>query len=57
MADSLPRVEIFRREDGTWGWRLRAANGRIVATAGEGFTRKWSAKRAARRALRPVVTP
>ncbi len=38
-----PRFEVYPAQD---GWRLRAANGRIVAT-GEAHTRKADAERAA----------
>lgn len=34
---------------GEWRWRLVAENGRIVGDSGEGYTRKWSVKRAVRR--------
>jgi hypothetical protein len=34
------------RPTGEYGWRFRAANGRIVATSGEGFTRREDAHRA-----------
>ena len=40
-----PRFEVYPAQDG-WRWRLRAANGRIVAT-GEAHTRKADAERAA----------
>lgn len=40
-----PRFEVYQARDG-WRWRLRAANGRIVAT-GEAHTRKADAIRAA----------
>ena len=34
------RVEVFRREDSLWAWRLRAFNGQIVATDGaQGYAR------------------
>jgi uncharacterized protein YegP (UPF0339 family) len=42
------RLEIHRGQDGQWYIRLRAANGEIVL-ASEGYTRRWSARRAARR--------
>jgi uncharacterized protein YegP (UPF0339 family) len=29
--------EIYRGEDGDWRWRVRAANGRIVADSAEGY--------------------
>jgi hypothetical protein len=32
-----------------WRWHRKAANGRIIATSGQGFTTKWSAKRSALR--------
>lgn len=42
-----PRFEVYKARDG-WRWRLRAANGRIVA-AGEAHTRKRDAVRACQR--------
>jgi uncharacterized protein YegP (UPF0339 family) len=42
------RIEVYRREDGQFGWRRRADNGNITAE-GEAHTRKWNAKRAARK--------
>lgn len=32
--------ELFRDKKKEWRWRLRARNGRIVATSGEGYKRK-----------------
>jgi uncharacterized protein YegP (UPF0339 family) len=46
----MDRVEVYRDDAGEWRWRKVAANGEIIATSGEGYTRKWSARRAARRA-------
>lgn len=32
------KLEIYRREDGKWAWRVRAGNGEIVATdGGQGY--------------------
>jgi hypothetical protein len=31
-----------------WSWRLKAANGRVIAVAGESFTRMKDAQRAVR---------
>lgn len=39
-----PRFEVYRSADG-WRWRLKAANGRIIAT-GEAHTRERDAWRA-----------
>jgi uncharacterized protein YegP (UPF0339 family) len=40
-----PQFEVYRARDG-WRWRLKAANGRILAS-GEAHTRKADAVRAA----------
>jgi uncharacterized protein YegP (UPF0339 family) len=45
------RIEVFRGMDRQWYWHVVAPNGKIIFAGGEGFTRKWSAKRAAKRAL------
>ena len=42
------RFEVYQDKRGGHRWRLRAANGRIVAT-GEAHTRKRDAERAALR--------
>ena len=44
--------EIYEDRAGGWRWRRTAANGRIIATSGEGYTRHWSARRAMRRPKR-----
>lgn len=43
-----PRFEVYRDKRDGHRWRLRAANGRIVAT-GEAHTRKRDAVRACQR--------
>lgn len=50
MGKDNDRVEVFRDTAGEWRWRVVAGNGRIIASSGESFTRKWSARRAGRRA-------
>lgn len=40
-----PRVDFYEDEAGEWRWRLRGANGEIVAT-GEGHRDKQDARRA-----------
>lgn len=38
------RLEVYRREDDLWDWRLKAGNGEIVATSGgQGFTERGDA--------------
>lgn len=42
------KLEIYRRADGLFAWRLKARNGRIVATdGGQGYVRKIDARRMA----------
>lgn len=36
------KLEIYEDKAGEWRWRLKASNGRIIATGGEGFTRRNS---------------
>lgn len=46
------KVVVYPDRAGKWRWRLVAGNGQIIADSGEGYSRRWSAWRAARRALR-----
>jgi uncharacterized protein YegP (UPF0339 family) len=49
MGDKLV---IYKDLSGkAWRWRLVASNGRIIADSSEGYSRRWSAWRAARRFL------
>lgn len=36
----MKNFQTFKDRKGEWRWRLRARNGKIVASAGEGFKRK-----------------
>lgn len=38
-----PRVEFYSDASGEVRWRFKAANGRIVATSGEGYSSKSKA--------------
>lgn len=40
-----PRFQVYPAKDG-FRWRLRAANGRIIAESGEAYTRKRDCIRA-----------
>jgi uncharacterized protein len=40
----MATLEIFKRTDGRFDWRLRSANGLLIATAGQGFDSKEGAK-------------
>jgi uncharacterized protein len=34
------RFEVFKDRAGEWRWRLRAANGRVIADSGEGYKQR-----------------
>lgn len=36
--------ELWQRSDGDWAWRLKAENGRVIATSGEGYRSKADAQ-------------
>lgn len=38
--------EIYQDKSGHWRWRLRASNGQLVASGGEGFASKANVIRA-----------
>lgn len=42
MADG--KWEIYKDEGGKHRWRLKASNGKIVASSGESFSTKYSAE-------------
>ena len=42
-SQALARFEVFRDRAEEWRWRLRHRNGNIIATSGEGYTRKHNA--------------
>jgi uncharacterized protein YegP (UPF0339 family) len=46
------RLDVYRRDDGLWGWRLRCATGRIVAQSGtQGYRDRAAAAVTARELL------
>jgi hypothetical protein len=47
-------LTVYQARDG-WRWRLKAANGRIVADSGEAYSTKANARRASKRLLAPVI--
>lgn len=51
----MEKAEVYRREDGLFDWRVRAANGEIVATSGgQGFTERNDARAAVERSF-PIL--
>lgn len=48
------KLEIYRREDGKWAWRVRAGNGQIVANdGGQGYEKFDDAQRMALKVTNP----
>lgn len=47
-SQMLARFELFRDQADEWRWRLRHRNGNIIATSGEGYTRKHNAQKGLR---------
>lgn len=45
------RVEVHRGADRLYYWRRIAGNNRVTADSGEGYRRRFSARRAARKAF------
>jgi uncharacterized protein YegP (UPF0339 family) len=46
------QLDVYRREDRRWGWRLRCANGRVVAQhVGDGYRDRAMAAMTARELL------
>lgn len=54
-------AEVFPARPGPgnpqkWYWRIVAPNGQIIATSGQGFTRRRSARRALARSFPPAAS-
>jgi hypothetical protein len=46
------RLDVYRRDDGLWGWRLHCATGRVVAQdGGDGYRDRAAAAVTARELL------
>lgn len=45
LHDSLAQFELYEDNGGEWRWRLRHRNSNIIATSGEGYTRKHNAQK------------
>jgi uncharacterized protein YegP (UPF0339 family) len=40
----MATFEIYKRTDNQYSWRMKSANGQVIASAGEGFVTKQSAQ-------------
>lgn len=50
------KLELYKREDGKWAWRLKGGNGQIVATdGGQGYENRGDAQRMAEGIINPDV--
>jgi len=45
LYDSQARFELYEDRGGEWRWRLRHRNGNLIASSGEGYTRKHNAQK------------
>jgi uncharacterized protein YegP (UPF0339 family) len=50
------RLTRYRAKNGEWGWRIRAANGRIIAVAGETYKRLAGVDRGVRALIHALLT-
>lgn len=50
MTDSTDKLEVIEGGNGQFYWHRQAANGKLIASGGEGFTRREDALRAGYRA-------
>jgi len=52
---SGPRFQVYEDASGQYRWRLKAANGRIIAESGEAYTRKRDSSRAVAGVVAAVI--
>ena len=45
LHESQARFELYEDRGGEWRWRLRHRNGNLIASSGEGYTRKHNAQK------------
>ncbi|WP_248240578.1 YegP family protein [Microbacterium kunmingense] len=54
----MTEFEVYQRADGKWAWRLKAANGEIVATdGGQGYEHKDECERTGARVVVGLYAP
>lgn len=54
----MPELDIYRRVDGRWAWRLRAANGQTIATDGaQGYENEDDCRRIATAIVTGLYAP
>lgn len=45
-------VDVYKGNDGKFYYRVKAGNGEIIADSSQGYSRRWSAVRAANNLIR-----
>ena len=50
------KCEIYQDKKGEYRWRVKAKNGRVIATSGEGLSRKRYAKSTTKALFKDTVT-
>lgn len=51
-VESLGTFQVFRDSAGEWRWRLVHRNGNVIASSGEGYTRRHNAEKGMRSVMR-----
>lgn len=51
-TESLGEFQVFTDRAGEWRWRLVHRNGNVIATSGEGYTRRHNAEKGMRSVIR-----
>lgn len=49
------KFQIYEDRRGEWRWRLRARNGKIMATSGEGYKRKAACEKALNKVVNSIA--
>jgi uncharacterized protein YegP (UPF0339 family) len=52
VSGNRAHFQVYQDRAGEWRWRLRSANGQIVADSAEGYTRRRDVERAIETTLR-----
>ena len=48
------KIELYEDKGGEWRWRMKARNGRTVATGGEGFSSKGACSESVMKVIRGI---
>jgi len=48
---SMYKLNIFQGRNKEYYWNIKASNGQIIATSGEGFTKKYNCKESVKKLI------